>query len=168
MSEQQSGGLGGNRNTRRFDGGGSSRPNFGGRSFQREGGRDGGQTQMFQATCADCHKPCEVPFRPSGDKPVYCKECFMKRREGASRAEGQRDTGSRDFQKRGAFPAPQGAGVRLDDLKRQMDAMNVKLDTILQRMSGVGSQAKAVAEERTFTAKRTVKKPRKTKKFSKK
>lgn len=35
---------------------------------------------MFQATCAECGKECEVPFRPSGDRPVYCKECWARRR----------------------------------------------------------------------------------------
>jgi len=32
--------------------------------------------------CADCNKECEVPFKPSGDRPIYCKECFSKRKEG--------------------------------------------------------------------------------------
>jgi len=37
---------------------------------------------MFKAICADCGKECEVPFKPSGDRPVYCKECFAKRKGG--------------------------------------------------------------------------------------
>jgi len=32
--------------------------------------------------CADCNKECEIPFKPSGDRPVYCKECFSKRKKG--------------------------------------------------------------------------------------
>lgn len=39
---------------------------------------------MYEAICADCHKVCEVPFRPSEDRPVYCKECFAKRKLGGS------------------------------------------------------------------------------------
>lgn len=35
---------------------------------------------LYEAVCADCHKVCEVPFRPSEDRPVYCKECFAKRK----------------------------------------------------------------------------------------
>lgn len=35
---------------------------------------------LYKAICADCNKACEVPFKPSGDRPVYCKECFAKRR----------------------------------------------------------------------------------------
>ena len=37
---------------------------------------------LYEAICADCHKVCEVPFRPSEDRPVYCKECFAKRKAG--------------------------------------------------------------------------------------
>jgi len=35
---------------------------------------------MYKAVCADCRKACEVPFKPSPDRPVYCKECFAKRK----------------------------------------------------------------------------------------
>ena len=34
------------------------------------------EREMFPATCATCGKETTVPFRPSGDKPVYCRECF--------------------------------------------------------------------------------------------
>jgi len=36
--------------------------------------------QMYQATCADCKQACEIPFKPSGDRPVYCQECFRRRK----------------------------------------------------------------------------------------
>lgn len=36
---------------------------------------------MYKAVCADCGKNCEVPFRPSGDRPVYCKNCFTVRKK---------------------------------------------------------------------------------------
>jgi CxxC-x17-CxxC domain-containing protein len=41
------------------------------------GGR--GQREMFSATCSSCGKEAQVPFQPSGDKPVYCSECFQQR-----------------------------------------------------------------------------------------
>ncbi len=47
------------------------------------GGFGGGQREMFKVTCSDCKKECEVPFKPSGDRPVYCKDCFSKRKGGA-------------------------------------------------------------------------------------
>jgi len=31
--------------------------------------------------CSDCNKECEVPFRPTGDRPVYCKECLPEHRK---------------------------------------------------------------------------------------
>lgn len=36
---------------------------------------------LHKAICADCKKECEVPFRPTGNRPVYCKECFGKRKD---------------------------------------------------------------------------------------
>ena len=39
---------------------------------------------LHKAICADCNKECEVPFRPSQDRPVYCRDCFSKRKRGGS------------------------------------------------------------------------------------
>ncbi|WP_372999982.1 zinc-ribbon domain containing protein [Lutispora sp.] len=35
---------------------------------------------MYDAVCADCGKETQVPFKPTNDRPVYCKECFDARR----------------------------------------------------------------------------------------
>jgi CxxC-x17-CxxC domain-containing protein len=35
---------------------------------------------MYTAICADCKKECTIPFKPSGDRPVYCKDCFSRRK----------------------------------------------------------------------------------------
>ncbi len=40
--------------------------------------RRGGNRQMHQIVCAECGKTDEVPFKPTDDRPVYCKECFEK------------------------------------------------------------------------------------------
>jgi CxxC-x17-CxxC domain-containing protein len=37
---------------------------------------------MYAVVCFDCGKNTEIPFKPSGDRPVYCKECFTKRKAG--------------------------------------------------------------------------------------
>jgi len=47
---------------------------------RREKRFDSQPREMHKATCADCKKECEVPFKPSGDRPVYCKECWEKHR----------------------------------------------------------------------------------------
>ena len=43
-------------------------------------GRDneGFEKKMHRVTCDKCGEACEVPFRPTGDKPVYCSRCFRK------------------------------------------------------------------------------------------
>lgn len=37
------------------------------------------ERQMYPAVCASCGKDTEVPFQPSGEKPVYCRDCFRQR-----------------------------------------------------------------------------------------
>lgn len=44
------------------------------------GGYDRGPRQMHEAICSECGRETTVPFKPSGDKPVYCRECFQQRR----------------------------------------------------------------------------------------
>ncbi|MBP2650429.1 MAG: CxxC-x17-CxxC domain containing protein [Firmicutes bacterium] len=34
------------------------------------------QREMHPATCAACGVETQVPFRPSNDRPVYCRDCF--------------------------------------------------------------------------------------------
>jgi len=50
--------------------------------FNRGGSfrRDFGPREMSKAVCSECGKECEVPFKPTEGKPVYCKDCFMKKR----------------------------------------------------------------------------------------
>ncbi len=36
--------------------------------------------EMHKIKCSDCGKEAEVPFKPSSDRPVYCRDCFAKRR----------------------------------------------------------------------------------------
>ena len=40
------------------------------------GGYSGGPREMFDAVCARCGKDTQVPFRPTGARPVYCSDCF--------------------------------------------------------------------------------------------
>ena len=34
--------------------------------------------EMYAITCAECGNDAMVPFRPTGDRPVYCSDCFSK------------------------------------------------------------------------------------------
>lgn len=37
--------------------------------------------QMFQTVCAACGQQTAVPFEPTGERPVYCRDCFQSRRK---------------------------------------------------------------------------------------
>ncbi len=55
---------------------------YGGGGGGGYGGGGGGYgrapREMHDAVCAQCGKETQVPFRPSGDRPVYCSDCFSK------------------------------------------------------------------------------------------
>ena len=50
------------------------------RGNNRGGGYGRSERPMFDAICSECGVRTQVPFEPSGDKPVYCKECYQARR----------------------------------------------------------------------------------------
>ena len=49
--------------------------------FNRGGPRRSfGPREMHKIKCSECGKEDEVPFKPSGDRPVFCRACFMKKK----------------------------------------------------------------------------------------
>jgi CxxC-x17-CxxC domain-containing protein len=48
------------------------------RKSQRGTAAPGGATtrEMYDAFCAQCGESTTVPFRPRGDRPVYCRSCY--------------------------------------------------------------------------------------------
>ncbi len=62
-----------------YSAGGSS---YGGGGGGGGGGgyRDRGPREMFAATCSNCGREAQVPFRPTSGKPVYCSDCFRSMR----------------------------------------------------------------------------------------
>ena len=59
---------------------GDSSGGYGGGSSSGGGGYSRGPREMFTATCSNCGKEAQVPFRPTSGKPVYCSDCFALRR----------------------------------------------------------------------------------------
>jgi len=49
------------------------------RNQRSDGGYDRGPREMYPAVCAECGKNTMVPFRPRGDRPVYCSDCYSRR-----------------------------------------------------------------------------------------
>lgn len=57
------------------------------RAARKQQNRGGGfgrnarpQREMHPATCSACGTQTQVPFRPSGDRPIYCSDCFSQNR----------------------------------------------------------------------------------------
>jgi len=128
------------------------RPNFGNKSFG--GGRgDRGPVTMHKAVCDECHKSCEVPFRPSGDKPIYCNDCFNSKRSNDDRGP-RRDFGDRpapSFSK--PAPAPMG-----NDMSKQLSEMNSKLDRLVIAMEKLVLPIAKKVEVKTPVKKTVIKK----------
>ncbi len=135
--------MGGNRNRS------SRRPD---RGNERRGSDD---RKMFSAVCDACGKSCKVPFRPSGNKPIYCDDCF----------EDNKTSGSK-----------RSAGN--EEITEQLDALNTKLDRLIEILTPEVTKKSASKKEEVKTIKtpkeskpkKTVKKTKKTvtKKQSKK
>jgi CxxC-x17-CxxC domain-containing protein len=91
--------------------GGSSR-GFGGRG----GFGERRPLQMHDATCSKCQKQCQIPFRPTGDRPVFCSECFRNESGSNSSFSSGRDR-----------PSSSSSGISQEQFKQ----INSKLDKIL-------------------------------------
>jgi len=84
-----------------------------GRDFERKPARE-----FYNAVCSKCGKSCELPFRPSQGKPVYCSDCFKKSDRYEQRGEGRRSE------------SPRSSGA--SDAK--LDEINAKLDKIIEAL----------------------------------
>ncbi len=61
-----------------FGGGRGSRGGGPGAGAVAEAGPGG--REMYSAVCAECGTETKVPFRPRGDRPVYCRNCYQAKR----------------------------------------------------------------------------------------
>ena len=104
--------------------GGSKPWERGGAKPWERGPRDTGsvRAEMHAATCNNCGKSCEVPFKPNGKKPIYCSSCFFK--EGGR--ESKREEGMR--------PEKTSFGSGDYGVQDQLKKINAKLDAILEML----------------------------------
>ncbi len=99
---------------------------------------DRGPVTMHAATCANCGTACEVPFKPNGEKPVYCKNCFGGK--GESRSEGGFQKKPRSFGDAPSWkgndrpssyvptaPKTEGTGMAT----KQLEMVNTKLEVLI-------------------------------------
>jgi len=179
-------GAGGDRKFRGTDAGKQS---FGSRGDKRRfGDRDAGRPSiMHKSLCSECGKACELPFKPTGDKPVFCSNCFGNKAD-SNRSRG-RDFEKSSFQEKRLYPAictgcgkkcevpfrPAGGkpiycnscfrkgdtagGKNTEHSKEQFEIVNAKLDTILKLLTPIVSTE--VAGEQKATRKKGAPKPKK-------
>lgn len=41
----------------------------------------GGEREFHSAICAGCGQEARLPFKPRGDRPVYCSNCFQTQKQ---------------------------------------------------------------------------------------
>ncbi|MBU1906458.1 MAG: hypothetical protein KJ923_05620 [Candidatus Omnitrophica bacterium] len=74
------------------------------------------ERSFTKAVCSECKKECELPFRPTGDRPVYCRDCFSARKDSGSfkgkfgnRSREGDSTRERSFDTRGKSRGPRSS-----------------------------------------------------------
>jgi len=75
-------------NGRRFEGNPRRRDSGRGFAHDRRDGRDFEKTKVI---CSSCGEECEVPFRPTSNKPVYCDKCFSRKDKSGPDRHSDRD-----------------------------------------------------------------------------
>jgi|TARA_B100002003_G_C14146773_1_gene551435 CxxC-x17-CxxC domain-containing protein len=108
---------GNSRGRRSFDDGPSFDDRPRGRGPSRFGGgrggdRRGGRPEMHDVVCDECGKDCQVPFKPTSSKPIFCSECFEKH-----------DT-----------KGPSRGGSRSGPSSADLDIINEKLNKIMKAL----------------------------------
>lgn len=140
-----------NRNSRT---GGGFRPRFDDRDSSR------GSVEMHQTICDKCGRKCEVPFRPTQGKPVFCSNCFESNR-GSERSEERlmfeavcdecrrsckvpfQPSGDKPIYCSSCFGEKKGAG------SKEFETLNQKLDRILQLLNPEPKPAKKKVSKKT-------------------
>jgi len=73
--------------------------------------------KLYHAVCDKCGRDCDIPFKPTGNKPIYCRSCY---RELGNNPERSTDRPIRD----NFGPGP----------KPDLDQINRKLDKIMKAL----------------------------------
>lgn len=116
------------------------KPSFGGPrkgGFGFGGGDRDERPALHAATCNKCGAECEVPFKPNGKKPIYCRECFRKEDGATAQFERPRYDRAPSFEKPAYRSTPR---VGNDEVTNQLKALNAKMDQILEALLDLGQE----------------------------
>jgi len=86
------------------------------KAFGSKESRSGNGFKLFEAVCDKCGNKCDLPFEPTGNKPIYCRSCFRES-QGSNEKFGQKNRFDRAPE-----PRPQGVSAdALEDINRKLD-----------------------------------------------
>lgn len=96
--------------------------------------RGGDRPQMHDAVCAKCGADCKVPFRPTGNKPVYCSNCFEKESKGNSNRNFSRD--DRNTMKGNRYQRNENTQSNIDikALEEKLQKINEKVTVVIRML----------------------------------
>jgi CxxC-x17-CxxC domain-containing protein len=112
---------------------------------------------MHKAICSTCGKDCEVPFRPTGDKPIYCNDCFSANRGGDRGGDRflRKDFGAR-APMRSNFGSTGSSQVD-SEIKKQLEFLGMKIDRLTKTIENMASTKTVVSKEKSAEVKEALK-----------
>jgi CxxC-x17-CxxC domain-containing protein len=109
---------------------------------------------LHDAVCAECGNDCKVPFFPTGERPVYCSDCFEKRDSGDDRARAPRRSNfdRPNFSEKRNYSAPAASNRNQEDDSKKFDLLNAKLDKVLKTLNFMINKDKDAEPTETETS----------------
>ena len=124
--------------------GGNSGGNRDRKSFG--GGRNDSRPDMHSAVCSECGKNCEVPFRPTGSKPIYCSDCFRDKGPQNNTRDRGRESNDRGRDSKPRFeskkPYQSDRAKETFNYKAQFEMLANKLDRIIDLLASKDNNKK--------------------------
>jgi len=114
-----------------------------GRFDRRGSGPRRAPLEMHEVVCDKCGKTCEVPFKPTNNKPVYCRECFKQNDSSEPRGESRsrpddfspRERPIRSRSSNTFAPKPGELDHNTNVSQEELDKLNEKLDKIMKALN---------------------------------
>lgn len=101
---------------------------------------------MFSAVCDDCGRNCEVPFRPTGARPVLCSSCFEAKNGPRPQRSARPDdnTRVRRFERDGSpiETREEKDNRNISMLRDEIMKLNEKMDKLVEALSAPKAEEK--------------------------